>query len=195
MSKPTQDPAGDQNEVNPEYINAPYHCSIIDAEFGHIEVCESEPTVKCDIWLQCGPEPLAHERMRDGVGLRGWRWKRIDIEPFHKYLPPTIHSGTSEGPITGAWFDCNTGELKVFSDGQWRIQQLSPRIPPWTTQPPTKDGWYWVRDKNGEQEIVSIDCKSKTVAMIETERWWKLDEFLETWPCCRWSGPIPEPPK
>ncbi len=194
---------------NPEYVNAPYHCSIIDAKWGRIEVCEGDPG-ECDIWVKCGDDPRVFIKIKNSP----W-WNELpDVRPFRKYLPvairtvnmdelqgkwqglppasgsSTIHSGLTPGPISVPWFDCNTGELKVFSDGEWRIQQPVSCIPPWTTQPPTVDGWYWVKWQGFSPVIMKFDG-NRYVTECGVDDPWTVDTLEHA----QWSGPIPEPPK
>lgn len=58
----------------------------------------------------------------------------------------------------------------------------------WTTEKPTRDGWYWVRHR-GRRLVVNV-CHKATRMRYMGE---KL-RIKDTYPSVRWSDqPIPEP--
>ena len=66
----------------------------------------------------------------------------------------------------------------------------------WTNEPPTKEGWYWLRelDKTASPKMVLVQQEKDGLYMIgpwELTRWaLKVLEILGEW---EWAGPIPEP--
>ena len=52
----------------------------------------------------------------------------------------------------------------------------------WTKKKPTKPGWYWKRDRNGD-EIVQVRDYVGELCILN----WALPNNVE------WAGPIPEP--
>lgn len=63
----------------------------------------------------------------------------------------------------------------------------------WTTEKPTKPGWYWWRDpykNNRAPEVCRVmDRKGQLIAYFNDDSIY-LTEFTQP---CEWAGPIPEP--
>ena len=69
----------------------------------------------------------------------------------------------------------------------------------WTTEPPTKDGWYWAYCKPGNDivedapEIVTVTFAGELGIIVESAG---HDDWSDTFEVfTHWLGPIPEPEK
>jgi hypothetical protein len=61
----------------------------------------------------------------------------------------------------------------------------------WTSQPPERAGWYWVRDPHGPSSASVREC-----AQDPRERWVVVDDSgaRVPWTHERWGGELPRPP-
>ena len=62
----------------------------------------------------------------------------------------------------------------------------------WTTEKPTKDGWYWYKDRNFLTTMARIyDFEEDEIILVH------IPEFKKRFEICdlngEWAGPIPEP--
>lgn len=60
----------------------------------------------------------------------------------------------------------------------------------WKTEPPTKEGWYWVYTKDIGALIVEIDIINNKIYI---DKLVDYDIALEAKDVLHWLGPLPEP--
>jgi len=64
----------------------------------------------------------------------------------------------------------------------------------WTEQPPEEPGWYWVRDKPGNELVLSVYYPDDIEWLcIKTSGGKMLGRVVPEPNGLQWAGPIPEP--
>ena len=63
----------------------------------------------------------------------------------------------------------------------------------WTSEAPTKTGWYWIKSTNWVPHIVEVAF----IPRLKKSFFWgvasDISEPCDKYPDAQWSGPIPEP--
>ena len=63
----------------------------------------------------------------------------------------------------------------------------------WTTEKPTKSGWYWMRYVPRDQFPSIIQVLHDGACLCVNNDGDTVDDVCTAWPHSQWAGPIPEP--
>lgn len=66
----------------------------------------------------------------------------------------------------------------------------------WTTEPPSEPGWYWMKSKKIQPEVVNIMRfwdRLLSVGRAYNDEREPLSDFISCRRGVQWAGPIPEP--